>query len=340
MTTIMDKGRIVQLRKKGGINSIEVDKHGRKLSNIALYHQDIKDREGEGEPMGEYRGKSLLDAKHFISPMWSDLKKQWSWGGTPEDLARIIVKMKLRYPKDHPKEKKVIEPGNRVEDRLTDRSDDVFNHPSLYARFYMENNRISLNLNDPLQEFLYFCYKGDHSVLDHGDGGVKNKYIAGSAKYELVSTKRQNQQKKIDASREIKAVTLLAALDGDEEKIRAICEVMELPGYGRNTDVTGAWLLVKEMGAQNTTMSSKYGKTYQDKFIELAEMSDEELRVVHQIMSAKARGHIRKRDGYVLFDGDRIDGLRSDSSIINYFRSPENQDRYIKLVELLENASL
>lgn len=304
-----------------------------------LYSQEMKDPTSEGVLEGDYKGKTILDTKHFIAPIWSDLKKQWAWGGTPEDLARLIEAMKLRYPRGDKREGQVIKAGDNVAERLIHRADDVFNHPDLYARYYMDNGRVSLNLNDPRQEFLYLCYKGDHNTHDSNREGAVSKYIAANTRYEIVSPKKESQKKKRDANKELLAFRLLGGLDGNEDRTRAICEIMDLPGYGPNTDLTGAWLLLKEMGAQNINMSSKYNKTYQDRFIELAELTDEELNINHQVVQARNKGIIRRRQGYYLFNGERLEGLTSDSSVLAYFRKPDNQEQYLKLIDLLKDGN-
>lgn len=322
--------KIVQIRKRGGLSKIAVDKGGSELQ-VRLYHQDHKDPNAQGTLLGEYKGKTILDTKQFISPIWSDLKKQWSWGGSVEDLARIIKAMKLRNA-----DGVVITPGQNVADRLIHRQDEVFNHKDLYARYFMENGRISLNLSDPLQEFLYYCYKGDHLVKDNAESGPVSKFMSAGTKFELVSPKAESQKKKVDAKKEVLAIGYLAKLDGNEDKIRAICEIMDLPGYGPGTDINGAWLLLKDVAAQNTAVSSKYGKSYQDRFIELCEMKDEDLNIHHQVVEGKNKGIIRRKRGYYLFNGERLEGLTSDTMLMNYFRDPKNQEAYLQLDDLLK----
>lgn len=326
---------IVQIRKKGGIDTIAKSKNGGTIQPL-LYSTDVKNHEVDGTPEGVYRGKTILDTKHFISPMWSDIKKQWSFDGSEQDLVRLINRMKLRYPKHHPKAGQVIKPGEQPAERLTNRQDDVFNHPSFYGKYFMENGRISLDLGNPTQEFLYLCYKGDTSVQDKSSDKMVSKYFSAGAKYELVSPKKENQRAKADADKEVKAITLLAAMNNDEEKMRTIAIIMQLPQYSRTTDINGLFVLLKDAAAQNTAMSSKYKKSYQDRFIELAELPDEDLNVHGQVMTAKNRGLLRKRKDYYLFNGERLEGLANDTQLIAFFKSPKNQEEYIKLIDLLD----
>ena len=330
----MTGSQIVQIRKKGGLQKILKNKNGSTI-NPMLFKSSSRNPNEEGIPEGDYRGKTILDTRHFISPTWFDIKNQWSWSGTSEDLTRLIKGMKLRYPKTDPKEGQLIEPGN-VLDRLVNQKDDVFNHPDLYGKFFMENGRISLNLSDPKQEFLLMCYKGDYSKTeDKSSDKPISKYVSAGTKYEIVSPKKEHIRAKKDADKEIKAITLLAAMNNDDSRMRSIAKIMSLPQYSDATDISGIFVLLKDVAAQNPKMSSKYNKSYQDRFIELAEMSDEDLNINAQVMDAKSRGFLRRRQGFYLFNGNRIEGIDTDARLVNYFRNPENQEKYLELLDLL-----
>lgn len=328
---------IVQIRKKGGLHTIAKTKNGGKLHPM-LYHTKTKDPKEDGIPEGDYRGGQILDTKHFLSPHWSDLKKQWAFSGSAEDLARLIKAMKLKYPKNHQREGSYIEPGANVADRLIDRQDIVFNHPEFYGKYFMENGRASLNLSDPRQEFLHRCYKGDTATEDGTQKGPKNKFIAAGTKYKIVSPKRENVLAKQDADKEVKAIMLLAGMNNDEDRMRSVARIMDLPQYSDATDLNGVFLLLKENAAQNAEISSKYKKSYQDRFIELSEMSDADLAINDQVIRARKKGILRKRNGYYLFNGERVEGLETDNQLVNYFRNPANQEDYLKLDDLLRDS--
>jgi hypothetical protein len=332
------ESNIVQLRKKGGIENIVKDKNGGKLRPM-LYNTGTKDITVDGNLEGDYRGKTILDTRHFLSPMWNDMKKQWSFSGNEQDLVRLIDKMKLRYPKNHPDEGKIITATVDVHDRLTNRMDDVFNHPAFYGKYFMENGRIALDLGDPKQEFMYLCYKGDSSVQDLSSDKVVSKYFSAGSKYELISPKKENQRARKHADREVLAITLLGAMGSNEEKMRSIALIMGLPQYSSATDSAGLFILLKDRAVQNTSISAKYGKSYQERFIELSEMSDEDLNVNGQVMHAKKKGIIRKRKDHYLFNGDRIDGVVSDIQLTQYFKDPKRQEEYIKLLDLLDDGN-
>lgn len=331
----MSDRRIVVLRKKRGLDSILVNKNGARLEP-KVFRQEDKDVNGAGEYVSDYRGKTFMDTKHFISPIWDTAKSQYSWAGNEQDLTRLIDAMKLRYPKWDERSGSIIRAEDMKENmsRLTYKMDPVFNNPELYGKYYMENGRISLDLNDPRQEFLYLCYKKNSLVDDRGDEGVKSKYARAGSVYELVSPKKEVQRKKATAKKEVQAIILLNALEGDEDKMKMIAETMQLPGYSALTDANGLYVLLKEVAAQNDNYSPRYRKTYQDRFIELAEMDDSDLNVTHQVMSAVNNGIIRKRKDYYIFDGEKI-SVDHLNMLIKHFLNPANQEEYLKLVEKL-----
>lgn len=333
----MSESKIVQIRKKGGLGNIIKDNKSKARLTPMLYSSKSKNKEEEGSLEGEYKGRSILDTKHFVSPMWNDLSNSWSFSGTHLDLSRLINDMKLRYPKNHEKSGQLIKSSESDVNRLTNRSDEVFNHPDFYGKYYMESGRISLDLSRPKQEFLYLCYKGDSSVQDKSSDKPVSKYVAAGAKYELVSPKKENQSKKRIADKDIKAIKLLASMDNDEDKMRAVCKIMQLPQYSPTSDLAGVFVLLKDMAAENKTFSSKYDKSYQDRFIELCSLSDEDLSIQSDIIEAKNKGILRRRKGFYLFNGEKLEGLLDDKHLISYFTDPKNQEEYLKLNDLLQN---
>jgi hypothetical protein len=334
----MAETTIVQIRKKGGLDGIVKEKNSKVTVKPMLYHTKTKNRNEEGTLTGDYKGKTILDTKHFIAPMWNDLKSRWSFDSNVQKLTELIQKMKLRYPKNHPRDGEVIKPSAEDGDRITNRHDDVFNHPDFYGKYYMENGRISLDLSDPKQDFLFLCYKGDSLVDDKSQDGNVSKYISSGAKYELISPKKEIQKLKKDADKDVRAIKLLAGLDQDIDRMRAICTIMALPQYAPTTDGSGLFVLLKDMAAENRSFSPKYNKTYQDRFIALAELSDDELNINSRVIQGRNQGHLRKRTGFYLFNGEKLDGIDNDLQLVNYFRKPGNQEDYVKLLDLLDNG--
>lgn len=336
--------QIVQLRRKKGLGNIVHSKNGDTL-NIKLYSQDIKDRDKEGDLMGDYKGTTFPGAREYISPVWIKSKNQWAWGGTLADLGRLIGKMNLRYPKNHDKAGQFIKTGTEEElnNRLSYRSDEVFTHPDFYGTYHMLDGKINFNIATPIEEFLMLCQRGDKNyVQDKGNEKGENKYIAAGAKYELVSPRAQQKKRKEDIEEDVRAITLLAALRGDEARLRAVATVLNLPGYDdKTTDADGVFIMLNDTTVTNKDTSRKYGgKTHQKRFIEVAEMTNEELDRNSNVVQAIKLGIIRKREGYMLVNGAKIDKIYDELGILNYYANPGNQEQYIDLLDALDNKKL
>lgn len=338
----MAESKIVQIRKKGGLDKLMKSKNGQTL-NPMLFKTNSKDPRVEGRLEGEYKGRTIIDTKHFLSPMWNDMKKRWSFAGTTEDLVRLVRLMKLKYPKGHKMAGMLIQPLSKEDSpsgedyRLSNRTDEVFNNSELYGKYYMENGRIGLDLNDPKQEFIFLCYKGDTSVDDRSGDKPKSSFMQAGTKYEIISPKREAQKQKGVVNKKLKAGGILASMENDEPKMRAIAVIMQLPGYSKSTDANGVFVLLNDNAVENTKHSSKFNKTFQERFIELGELPDEDLNITLQIINAKLSGIIRQRNGSYNFNGETLPNLDNDVQLVNFFRSPANQDKYIQLLDLIEN---
>lgn len=335
--------QIVQLRRKKGLGNIVHSKNGDVL-NIKLYSQDIKDRDKEGELVGDYKGTTFPGAREGISPTWLKAQNKWAWGGTLADLGELVGKMKLRYGKDHDHAGQFIKPGTEDElaNRLTYRSDEVFTHPDLYGKFFMLDGKFNFNTASPIEKFLMLCKKGDKNyVQDRGSEKSENKFIAAGAKYELVSPKMQQKKRKQDIEDDVRAITLLAGLRGDEARLKAVATVLNLPGYDDNTDVDGIFIMLNDTVVTNKDTARKYGgKTNQKRFIEVAEMTNEELDRNSNVVQAIKFGIIRKRDGHILVNGAKVEKIYDELGILNYYSNPTNQEAYIEILDALDNKKL
>lgn len=340
-TPIKEKPKITQLRRKKGLGNIVYSKSGDTL-NIKLFSQEVKDRDKEGVLQGDYNGTTFPGAREWLSPVWIKIKNEWAWGGDSNDLIDLIKKMRLRYPKDHERAGQFILPGEKVEERLTYIADEVFTHPDLYGTYFLLDGKINLNHDDPKAKFLMLCQKGNKNLVqDKSSDKPENKYLAAGAKYELVSPKAQQKKRKEEVDKDVKALMLLAGLRGDENRLRATAEILEVPGYGEDTDADGIFIMLNDTIVTNKDTARKYGgKITQNRFIEVAEMTNEELDVCQNVMKAIRIGVIRKREKYILTNGAKIDGLADTLGILNYYLNIVNQKAYEDLLDAIDNKKL
>ncbi len=327
---------IITLEKKGGLNKLRsVGKSASPLSP-RLYTQKVKDPNAEGDFAGDYRGKTLPDSRHFLSPYWDH--NHWTWGSTPEKFNELFLKLELTYWKGHIKEGQPI-PHKDFNQRVKTRLDDVFMHPIFYGALHMENGHINLNTDDPIKEFLAYCYKGFNSRVEDKSSGNTNKYITAGTTYLLKTSKFENKSKIEDLDKNLDAAVSLKNLKADEDRLRAICEIMEIPGYNINTSAEGAYLLLGD-AYNNISKLKKYDqRSPQERLLELVSEKSENLDLIRNILLAKNKGFIRliKNKG-MMVDGELIAGDFNQKKMIDFMLDPRNQHLYSKLIQFVENT--
>lgn len=330
-------GDIVQLRKKGGLRRILYSANGSPI-NPKEYRQEIMDRNKEGKLVGDFKGDSLPGTRHGIAPMWNAGKNKnaWAWGADEAKLVELIDKIKLRQPKGHKEEGNFITAGNPA-DRLTYFYDDVFRHPVFYGQIFMENNKVVFDLSNPIHEFLYNCYKGYSKTEDSSDPIKISKAKAAGMQYELISPNHEIKLEKKEAQAQVDAIVRLSELSGDEDRMRAIVEIMGLPGYNDNTTADGVFLLLKQQAVeQNEPVSRFGGKTARARFMELSDMENENLDSCRNVIVAKNLGVLRIYKDHFKMNGRDIQGVFDESKLISYFLKPENNKDYGELLNTLE----
>lgn len=337
----MSARRMIQIRKRGGISSIKT-----KTGKITprLFKQEVKDPNSDGELIGDYKQPTFMGTRQPITPVQDDVTGDWLWGGTDQDLIDCIKGAQLRKyegkDRGYPKYGDIIEPGD-VERRLKDPNDPFFRHPDLWNTVVLEGGKFNLDIDKNfIHRTIYFCSLGNDDFANRlNDTG--NKYVTAGFRYEIVEADVETKKKADEIDKEIRAIELLAGMKNDEERIRMICNIMRVPGYRDNTTVAAAFIMLRDI-ASNTDTAARFGsnRTYQDRFIELAEMQIDELRIHSIVFNGLNKGRIRKngKGGY-LMDGRTLEGVKSEPQLVEYFRSPDNQEDFIDLREFLNKVA-
>lgn len=326
-------------------NSVILKKVGAGLRALNIkgglkeYQQNSRNRDQDGEYIGEYKEPTMPGSKHFLAPVWEDLKKQWSWGGTQEDLSRIIDKLKLRH--DRGVEKGTLISISEVD--MKNRKDPFFTSSYWTAKRYLSGGKLLLNLTVPEDEFFYFNYKGSHKVNDKTN--PLNKTFAAGALYEIINPKTIVAKKAKDVRSEASAMRALGGMEFEKQKL--IAEIMDLECDFSDPD--SLYIGIVDQACKNTEIIARYGsKTAQSRFVELAETKVEDLRVFAQIIRAKKARVLVNKGSYTQFNTggrkdaegllikDRLEGVNTDLSLINYFRKIDNQEDYLQLLEELK----
>lgn len=333
-------GRVVQVRKKGGLHTMNSTMKGKSKITPRLYKQKVRDPNSDGVFEEDYRVGTLLGTRRGFCPMYSDLDKRWAWSGTPQDFARIVKKMALRYPKGHDKENQVIKvTAEDFSDHIRNKRSTIFSHPAFYGKFFLQGGSAGLTTTIPEHEFMYFCLKGDRNVDDRGDDTPKSSFTQAGTQFEIISPEKEIVKKSKTVKAQMNAVLLLSKIEADETKIRAICQIMNVTGYSKKTTKDQAFNLLYDRVATNENKSKKYaGKTPRDRFCELVVEPDERINIMSRIMEGVKLGHLRKYTDYYLFHGTKLEGITNETVLIEYFLNPKNGEDFQKLIELIETS--
>jgi len=326
------EGKIVNVVGRRTLDNIKVTGKGKSLSPV-IYRQKDKNPNSDGDFEEDYSGRPFMGARKFIPPIWDSSKNKWFFSGTPELLGQLISKMNLRYEKGHPKQGQVIEPGMDPESRLYDKFDPVFLHKEFFTGYYLSDGRTSFNLDDPKQQFLFLCYKGNKEVWDRTDpdGKKPNKHRLAGSTIELTTVGTQNINKKDNVDVQVTATIYLNNMQNDIEKMKMICDIMRVPGYSRKTtDPNAVFLLLFDTCVTNSQYNSKFGTTWQKEFVRLCELDPEELDFRHKIKLALMQGVLRQKSGYYSFKGERLE-IKTESELIEFFKNHDNQEKYLEL---------
>ena len=329
--------KTVILRKRGlGLKGLNV-------GTISEYTAETTDRSVDGTRIGEYKERTIPGSRHYLSPIWNDLKDQWAWAGTQEDLTALVKSLQLRH--DRGPEKGTLISANDVD--LKNRQDSFFRNAFWTAKRFLSGGRLMLNLDVNVDNFFYLNYKGSHKTNDLTN--PLNKEFLRGAIYELVSPREAVKRKAKNVKSEAEAIRLLSDLDNASQK--SIAEIMDLECDFNDPD--SLYVAIVDQGCRNTEVVARYaGKTAQERFIELANSNAGDLEVFVNVIRAKKARILVIKNGYTQFntggrtdkDGllikDRLEGASSDISLINYFRKIDNQEDYVQLLTELEEKKL
>lgn len=328
----------VILRKKGlGLRALNI------RGGITEYQQERIDRESDGERIGEFKEPTLPGSRHYLAPIWNDLKDQWAWAGTQEELSQIATKLKLRY--DRGAEKGNLISVNDID--VSNRNDPFFRSSFWVAKRFLNGGKLMLNLDQEVDKFFHLNYKGSHKTNDLTDP-LNPAFVAGAI-YEIVNLKAKEQKKSKNIRSEANALRALSDLAFKNQQL--IAEIMDLECDIKDPD--SLYVAIVEQACKNTEVIARYGgKTAQERFLELAKNKVADLEVFANIIRAKKARVLVIKNGYTQFntggrtdkDGllikDRLEGASSDISLINYFRKVDNQEDYIQLLKELELKDL
>lgn len=303
-----------------------------KLENLkvqpTLYNQDTYNPDEQGVIEGQYKGNTLLGSKRNVTPSYDSLKQRWSFSGTVADLQELQKELKLRD-----------EAGNLIkieEDSLTNPWDKFWGHKALYTTKIMEEGSTALNPTNAFDKLMIMVHRGSSFVKGASD--VQSSYVLADSNLEIISPRHEIEKEAKSVDKLVKAMQLLGAQGA--EKMSAIAYLMELPGhkYGDLDSERLKGILAAAAVNLNEDRRAGRGITFQDRFIELSESTNEELNMMQKIMEAKMRGAITPnvKTGYT-YKGERLDdgNVRNDRDLMRFYLNPRNYEKYNELTTFL-----
>lgn len=306
-------------------------------SRPARYEADLeaharKDQNYDGNFLEDFDSNVIPGAVTGLAPFWNDLKDTY-W---VEDIRILhdIVKngpVRIRYPNNHPDSPGQIIKAEDIDPRNF--WDYFFQSPDLMNK-RMESGKYTFELQkDPIDAILYYCYKNDPRVLVR-DGSEISKYVAGRAQYELIIPKQEMMEDRSVLKKEIGALSHLGNMSYEKQKHIARIMNLRLNDF-ENPDPDTLYV---ELGktAKRKEKSSRWGVSWQEKFISLAEMPNEDLMLHLDIVKAiDMRIITRERNDYLL-NSERLDGVKDENELFRFFKDEDNSGAYKDLIFLIE----
>ena len=316
------------LRKIKGLSNLLSSSTG----GISVFAAHTTSEKEEGVPQGTYKGITFPNTEQELVVAWNDLSSQFCWGGTPQDLARIVKAKKLKYESDHPNFGKVIEEAD-----LYDYNDPFFRHQYWWNRRKASDGEIVLKTDIIDDELYIYSYKGNPDCVDRTmiHDGIENLF---GGTWELISVQKNESKKAKNIEESIDVLSSIKAADVVTKENIAIVMGVAYSKEDTDTIITGLWDAV-----QNPSKISKYGGiTGMERIQELLKLPKEELILHSKIVQAKQLGIIK-------FNGSTHSFLTSNKNatmnipasntpqLVTWFLNNENQKDFLILEEELQN---
>lgn len=313
---------IITVKASRGLNSI-VSGNGETVS-ANLYTQKEKKRDGDGTFVAAYNNKPFPGSKKYFAPKWDALRKQWPWGGDNITFSEVVNGLRLRYPKNHSKSGELIVPGE-VKEHQKDFKDAIFHHPDLISKCFIEGGTGTLNLDIPIEAFMYYCNRSHRDIVDEtaNTGKLVSPSMRSSATMIFSNPSRAAAKNHKKANTFLSALNVLIENQTNLDKLRVFVELFNIPGLSKSSElseiVPTLTEFIKEQG--ETVQKGTGYSSVNEALIAYNKMTDDELEHRFVIKMAKKRGHIRTAKNGFLLLGKLIEGPRSQDDIYLYFTS-------------------
>ena len=322
--------RIVALRAKPSKNI--------KQLKPTLYEYNKKAGD-KGDPLnednyksvGEYKGLKFLQTKQGFIPKFDPVARRFEFAGDRKLLVELVDKIGL-YHEEGPKKGEKIKVG---EVDWSNPNDPFFNHSELYFR--AEGGMHKLDLNNPINEFLYNCLKADMNV---DGGGKKNPLLDALKKYELVNISEEIQESVNDIELAAEAMAIYSNMDHD--RMVEVASALGIPAKKHldSKNPNGLKITLYKEFVMNTTPALDGKMTKQEQFIKYAKLDARDLNLMQVIKHGKSLGLInpRYKQGNFIFEGIEMIGVNNELRALEWFKEKNNLDKLESLTDKVHKS--
>lgn len=323
-------GKNAILKKITGLQDIKFkSKPARYLTDPESHKR--KSADVEGEFAEDFEDQVIGGAVTGLAPYWNDLHDTY-WVQEPDEGNRPILKelvqnIKIRFPDKHPEK-----PGQVILFADVDPTnfwDPFFQSVKLQDKQMVGGNYVFQLQKDPIDVLLYYSYANDHRTLIQGSTEAVSKYVVGQAKYKLIIPSQEIADDKQDLLSEIKTLALVGNMEFEKQKLIARIMKLRVTDY----DTPDPDKLLVEVGtiAKSTKRSGKWDMTEQEKFIELATLSNEDLMIQVDITKGLEYRIITRERGDYFLNMEKMDAVIEENQLFTYFKADSNDKKYADL---------
>lgn len=302
-----------------------------KSLRATLYEYNKKDGdkaspldEDNYKSVGEFKGLKFLETSQGFIPTFNPEKRRFDFAAGRDVLIDIVERANL-YHESGPKKGQRIKPDD-VDWNNPD--DPFFTHTEL--SFRADSGMKKFDLNNPLNEFIYYCLK-DNNLID--SGGRKNPLLDGMKKYELINISEEVQESVNEIEVDAKAKALFSNMDHD--RMVEVATALGIPAKKHldSNNPNGLKVTLYKEFVNNTTLDVDGKTTKQEVFIKYAELDARDLTLMQVIKHGKNLGliHPRYKKGNFIFEGVEMLGVNNELKALDWFKQPENYDKLSSL---------
>lgn len=282
------------LNKLGGISTIK------NMSHITThYTNDANIDKATSEASEIFKGDHFPNSVHGLHLFYDDVLLRYCFDGTPEDLLKIVGKLKLKYEKGHMDEGKTILTSNPE-----DINDPFFCHTYFQGKFAARGGNILLDDSIPEQELFVLSYKANRTVNDKTKQGG---YSVGAV-WELISPVKEEEYKSEDNDKMLKAYSYLQ--DKNPETLTKIAWILSVDADFKDPNSIKNKLI---NSIRDNKKLKDFGVRFVDKFVELATASVDDITPLYLIRKGIDHGTLSWTGEYYQFKSTNSD---AESSIL------------------------